>query len=281
MSTILVTGVSGFIGKALARSLAANHSVVGLSRTNPDLEYVTYVRGDFTEFEDLRQIDRYGIDTVIHLAAVTGGCLERDGVLVNCEGTRRLMRYLISRGCRKFVMASSIALVGFQSPLFRPLELPIPDEHPCLDRDGYGLSKHLMEEITRYYSLQNPEIDVMNLRLSSVSPDDATPAGMRELGTWCLGSITVTLLSDVIRLFTLAAEASPKPGVRTMNATCSKVWATVPTAALLEHWWGDDVDTSAFTRPGHEHDSPYAVERLTEELGFTAEKTLSVLSIQG
>jgi len=198
-------------------------------------------------------------------------------MLVNGEGTRCLMRYLIDHGCRKFVMASSIALVGFQSPGFRPLQAPIPDEHPCLDRDGYGFSKHLMEQVTHYHVLQNPAIDVINLRLSTVLPDDARPDGMRDLGPWSLGGITVTLLSDAVKLFALAAEAKHKPGVRTMNASCARIWASVPTAKLLRHWWGNEVDLRHFEQPGHAYDSPYDVTRLTKELGFEAKKTLAIL----
>ena len=85
----------------------------------------------------------------LSLAAVTGGCLERDGILVNVEGTRCLMRYGMDRGVHKYALASSIAAVGFQRVQFRPLQLPIPDEHPCLDRDGYGVSKYLMEEVKK------------------------------------------------------------------------------------------------------------------------------------
>ena len=226
MSTILITGASGFIGKALSKSMSTNHEVVCMSRRNPDTVGTTWIRGDFASFEDLRKLDGFEIDAVIHLAAITGGCTERDGVLVNGEGSRCLMRYLIDRGCRKYVMASSIALIGFQSPEFRPLQLPISDEHPCLDRDGYGFSKHLMEQITHYYSRQNNSIDVINLRLSSVSKDDRVPQGTSDLGAWSLGGITVTLLGDAVRLFTLAAESPHKPGVRTMNATCSQAWVT-------------------------------------------------------
>jgi UDP-glucose 4-epimerase len=278
VGSILITGASGFIGRNLAGALQKKHDVIALSRRNPDLPEATCIRGSFASFEDLRQLDRRDIEAVIHLGAVTGGCTEHDAVAVNCEGTRCLMRYLVDRGCLKYVMASSIALVGMQSTAFRPLKLPIPDDHPCLDRDGYGLSKHLMEQITHYYSRQNEGIDVINLRLSSVSPDDARPTGMRELGPWALGGITVTLLSDVIELFTLAAEAPHRPGVRTMNATCARAWATVPTAEIVRHWYGNAVDVSHYEEPGHEYDSAYDVRLLSRELGFKAVKTLEALA---
>jgi len=274
MSTILVTGASGFIGRALAASLAEKHDVVGMSRKYPDLD-LPCVRGSFAAFEDLRQLDAYPVDAVVHLAAVTGGCLERDGILVNVEGTRCLMRYLMDRGCQKFVMASSIAAVGFQSPEFRPLQVPIPDEHPCLDRDGYGLSKYLMEEVTRYYQRQMEDIDVIDLRLSSVLADDALPEPARvgPIREWALGGITIMARSDAVRAFTLAVESPYRPGVRIMNATGPKAWVADPVADVLRGWWNDDVDLSPFEQPDHEHDSVYDVSRIQAELGFVAERT--------
>ena len=272
MSTVLITGTSGFIGQGLAVSMAENHKVICMSRKNPNLE-LPWVRGEFGSFEDLRQLDDEAIDVVVHLAAVTGGCSEHDGVLVNVEGTRCLMRYAMDRGCKKFVMASSIAAVGFQNIAFRPLQLPIPDEHPCLDRDGYGVSKYLMEEITKYYSRQNDDIDVINLRLSSVPHGGLPP--LREVSPtrqWSLGSLTVMDRSDAVRAFTLSAEASHKPGVRIMNASGPKAWAADPVAEILRNWWGDDVDLSHFEQEGHEYDSVYDVSRIEEELGFVAER---------
>ncbi|TFG65638.1 MAG: NAD(P)-dependent oxidoreductase, partial [Anaerolineales bacterium] len=230
-------------------------------------------RGNFGAFEDLRQLDFDAIDAVVHLGAVTGGCLERDGILVNVEGTRCLMRYLMDRGCSKFVMASSIAAVGFQNVKFRPLRVPIPDEHPCLDRDGYGLSKFLMEEVTKYYQRQNPAIDVMNLRLSSVTPDDRMPEPRKAgpLGPWALGGITIMGLHDAVRAFAMAVEAPYKPGVRIMNATGPQAWVADPVVEILRTWWGDDVDLSYFEQPGHAYDAVYDVQRIKEELGFVAE----------
>jgi UDP-glucose 4-epimerase len=274
MSTILITGASGFIGTALAQAMSATHDIVCISRNKPEEVDAPFVRGKFHAFEDLQQLNAYDVQAVIHLAAVTGGCLESDCVRINVEGTRRMMRYLIDRGCRKFVMASSIAAVGFQSPHFRPLQVPIPDEHPCLDRDGYGLSKYLMEEITKYYQRQVPQIDVINLRLSSVSPDEQMPPLRRvgPLGEWALGGITQMARSDAVRAFTLAAEAPYQPGVRIMNAASPKAWVAEPVGDILRRWWGDDVDLSYFEQPGHAYDAVYDVRRIKAELGFVAER---------
>lgn len=272
MSTVLITGASGFIGRVLATSMAGDHEVVCMSRKDPDVG-LRWVQGSFGVDEDLHRLDDLGIDVVVHLAAVTGLGTEHDAILVNLGGTHSLIRHLADRGCRKFVMASSIAAVGFQSVKFQPLCLPVPDEHPCLDRDGYGFSKYLMEELTRYCGRQDETLDIINLRLSTVCPDDAMPdlARVGPIQEWTLGHLTVMALSDVLRVFTMAAEAAQQPGVRIMNAAGPKAWTAVPVADILRNWWGDDVDLSHFEQPGHEYDSVYDVGLVERELGFVAQ----------
>ena len=282
MSTVLITGASGFIGRALATTVSVQHEVICMSRKDPGLG-LPWIRGDFGSFEDLRRLDGNEIDVVIHLAAVTSGCLERERIPVNVEGTRCLMRYLMDSGCRKFVMASSIAAVGMQSTQFRPCCLPMPDEHPCLDRDGYGFSKYLMEELTKYEYRRDGEIDVVNLRLSSVCADEKMAALVQPgpLEEWAVGTITVMALSDAVRVFMMAAEAPYKSGVRIMNAAGPVAWVAVPVAEILRSWWGNDVDVSRFEKPGHEYDSVFDVSRIKTEIGFVAERTPGVRNTTG
>lgn len=95
----LITGASGFIGNAFAQQLSIKRQVICLSRKMPQGN-IPSVQGEFHSFEDLRQLDRFEISCVVHLAAVTGGCSEEDGVAVNVLGTRRLLRYAINRGVK-------------------------------------------------------------------------------------------------------------------------------------------------------------------------------------
>ncbi len=269
MSTILLTGASGFVGSAALIELSKRHHVITIGRkVLPQAANQTHYQGLFSEFEDLRQLDTHPIDAVVHLAAVTGGCLEREGMGVNAEGTRCLMRYLIDRGCAKFVLASSTAVVGFQNPAFRPVQLPIPDDHPCLDRDGYGLSKYLMEKVTEYYARQNPQIDVVNLRFAVVVPDDDMPpkVGVGPVGQWAVGSITMLPRSKAVQILKLAMESPIKPGIRTMNAVSSTAWTSAPVAEILRNWWGNSVDLSYYEQPAHEYASIFANRMINQEL---------------
>lgn len=273
MSCFLITGTSGFIGRQLAASLSLAHTVVCLSRRPTEVTGVLAYEGDFTAPEALHQMDAHPIDGIIHLAAVTGGCTEEDGLRVNVLGTHQLLRYGIARGVRKFVLASSIAAVGFQSVKFRPLRVPIPDDHPCLDRDGYGVSKYLMEEVTHYLSRQNDDLDFINIRLASIATDDSTPTPRKAgpLTAWALGGLAVMFASDAVRCFTMAAEAPLKPGVRTMNAVGDPACAADPIPDILRAWYGPDaggLDLSHYQRPGHAFDPIYDIELIAREIGF-------------
>ncbi len=276
MSRILVTGTSGFIGGALAKAVAADgaHELICLSRKPTDVGGGTAIVGDFSDANELRKLDKHGgIDTLVHLAAVTGGCSEEEGLRVNVAGTHHLLRYLIERGCRKFVMASSIAVVGMQSVDFRPLQLPMPDEHPCLDRDGYGFTKYLMEEVTRYLSRQNERLDFINLRLASIAPDDRslTPLEPGPIPPWGMGRISILRLGDTVRCLQAAVEAPLKPGVRILNAVGSQACVAVPVPELMRAWYGKDaeeLDFSHYERHGHEKDPVYDISRIGVELGF-------------
>ena len=282
MSRILITGSSGFIGSALSAALADQHEVIGLSRKPTSVEGVAAVEGDFANPDELHKLDPHGdIDVLVHLAAVTGRGPEQACMQVNVAGSYHLLRHLVDRGTRKFVLASSIAAVGMQSTRFRPLQLPMEDEHPCLDRDGYGFSKYMMEEITRYLSRQSDSLDFINLRLCSILPEDGqrTPIESGPVTGWGFGSISVMYLSDVVRCLTLAVEADHKSGVRIMNVTGGQTCVADTVPELIRAWYGADaeaIDLSHYERPGHERDPVYDISRVREELGFTPAR--SVLS---
>src|SRR5690242_11392980 len=126
MPTVLVTGTGGRIGSRLVPALEGNRAVVRLTTRDAPVTALT-VRGSFGSPEDLRQLDGRSIDVAVHLAAVGGDASEESALDVNVVATRRLLRYLVDRGCTKFVVTSSIAAPGCLDPGFVPLEVPIPD----------------------------------------------------------------------------------------------------------------------------------------------------------
>jgi len=277
MARILITGTSGFIGHALAQSMAEAHDVVCLSRKETVVGGVATIQGDFTSPDGLAKLDPHKIDVLIHLAAVTGLGTEEDQLSVNVLGTRRLLRYLTDRGCKKFVLVSSIAAAGVRCPDFRPLQLAIPDEHPCLDRKGYGFSKYLMEELARYISRQDGSLDIIVIRLCGVLPEDGA-RGHRDAKppfNWGMAHISPMYLSDAIRGLTLAAEVPLTPGYRLMNTAGPQACVRAPVPEIVRALYGDyadHLDLSQYERPGHERDPVFDTTRIKAELHFAPER---------
>ena len=135
MSTILVTGASGFVGSHTVPALiAAGHRVVALARTPTAGETVigrlpvaqrgsVEIRiGDVTRPETLGPA-LAGVDAVVHLVAIprdyNGGA---DLRLVNTEGTRALVVAMRTAGVRRLVHMGALGVDRRSDPPLRELE---------------------------------------------------------------------------------------------------------------------------------------------------------------
>lgn len=150
---ILITGVSGFIGAALARTaVEQGHDVLGVDRSAggralPDA--VELIEGDIARPAPFRSAFR-GVDLVIHSAAVHQvdqiSTSPIRSIEVNLRGTRLMLDTAAQSDVSCFVNLSSAKAYG--EPLAFPScegDLPNPVE-------PYGLAKTLGEEYCRRYA---------------------------------------------------------------------------------------------------------------------------------
>jgi nucleoside-diphosphate-sugar epimerase len=262
---VLVTGASGYIGSRLTPLLRARGcSVIAFGRSRPgDADIVR--AGSFTSPADLARLDDLGIDVVVHLAGVTGAAAEADAIQVNVEGTRLLMRTMIDRGVRRFVVASSIAAAGCLTEEFLPQVLPIPASHPCLSANAYGLSKYIVEELARYFARTDSslELDLYRIGLVVSDPDyRADVSSVRlpfcELGTVPIGTVVDRITSTIV--------APRGPGVRVENLVAPEIPSPLPTIDTLAAVLGpraSRLDLSAYRRAGNERAGLWAVTKGT------------------
>lgn len=141
---ILVTGATGFVGRALCQDLAANGKrVVGVGRSE-SVEFesdVDFLRLDLKE-SSLRELALDGIDCVVHLAGQAhgkggGGNQELAGFRrANVELTLQLARHAIESGVRRFVFVSSIGVHGMATD-----GEPITETSPLAPSSPYAVSK--------------------------------------------------------------------------------------------------------------------------------------------
>ena len=263
MQNVLVTGASGYIGTKLVERLALDgHHVIALSRKRIDVTGITMVEGSFADVKTVSALSPLKIDSVIHLGGVTGEAIENDAMQVNVVGSSILFRALIDQGIKKFIVASSIAVVGCLTPDFVPRNLPIPDEHPCDSGNIYGVSKYFIEELCAYYSRLDSQLDFTLFRIGAVLDDDIQPSTALKIGEmtipFCtLGTVSVSKVVDALILATTNSLGS---GRRVMNLVSERIHSEIPTIEALQLCLGDrykELDTAHYQIPGNEFDALY------------------------
>jgi nucleoside-diphosphate-sugar epimerase len=152
VNRVLVTGVAGRLGRAVAPALAARGvAVTGLDRVDVDgeLPLARMVVGPATDPATVRDA-LAGVDAVVHLAAIPAPTMGHPAEQIfgdNALATFVVLDNAGRSGVARAVIASSQSVLGFAfapSPL-TPLYLPIDAAHPLLVADPYALSKQADE----------------------------------------------------------------------------------------------------------------------------------------
>jgi nucleoside-diphosphate-sugar epimerase len=146
LSRVLVTGASGFIGRALVPALVtAGHEVLAASRGNPSFAppVETAVHGELGPDTDWLPL-LAGMDYVVHLAGIahTSGVPEADYDRVNHLATAALARAARKAGVKRTVFVSTIRAQTGPKADFVLTEADAPEP-----TDPYGRSKLTAENV--------------------------------------------------------------------------------------------------------------------------------------
>jgi NAD+ dependent glucose-6-phosphate dehydrogenase len=158
-SSVLLTGASGRVGRAILGRLGDAYDWRLLDRDRPTREFDhEFVVADITDEEAVAEA-MVGIDAVVHLAGDPRPEAPWDSVLANnIDGTRTVLEAAVEAGVERFVFASSNHAVGGYETEDRVPKLYRPPDEFRLDgtelpRPGnlYGVSKAAGETLCRYY----------------------------------------------------------------------------------------------------------------------------------
>ena len=151
---ILVTGGSGFLGKAIVRELLAPGSplkpslirILDLSvYQGPSNSRIEMITGDICNAEVADNACR-GIDLVIHTAALVdwGTKPEHEVLAINFGGTKNVVSACLEHKVKHLVYTSSLdAIFGGKSLVNIDESIPYPQKHPNM----YCRSKFLSEKL--------------------------------------------------------------------------------------------------------------------------------------
>lgn len=190
---ILVTGMSGLIGKAVRKELEPDHNLRALNRSAVD--GVECVRADISNLDAIRPAFD-GIDTVVHMAAIAHGSPNWDQLLpFNVIGTYNVFEAAREAGVKRIIYASSGATIsGYaQSDPYKALEEgryddvdtwdKITHQHPTHPKGIYGCTKVWAEALGRHYA-DTTEMSMIGLRIGAVNEENR-PLQTRQKSVWC------------------------------------------------------------------------------------------------
>src|SRR5262245_7254067 len=207
---VLVTGLSGLIGRAVRKEAGDRFELSALNRSAVD--GVPSHRADIANLDAIRPAFE-GVDTVVHLAAQLGNSSWGALRAVNVPGTYNVFEAARLAKVKRVVFASSGATVsGIESePPYSDLVAgryeglttwPILTHLSPVRPSGlYGVSKVWGEALGRQYA-DSHGLSTICVRIGRVHAQDR-PLSAREFSGWC-GQ------RDIARLFARCIEA-PAP----------------------------------------------------------------------
>ena len=216
---VLLTGATGFVGSHAALAFVragfeVRALVRSLERARPIAELgVELIHGSLGDSPTLDAACA-GMDTVVHLAALTHARSDQEYEEANVTGTRRLLAAAVAGGADRFVYLSSLAAVG-PARGGRPVE-PGDDPRPLT---RYGRSKLGGERVSLEAAAR---IDVRILRAPAVyGPRDTdlyhffklARRGVIPVPTGPARLLQMVHVEDLARALVLAAGAPEAAGV--------------------------------------------------------------------
>ena len=183
MDTVLVTGVEGMIGYAVAARLRdAGFGVVGTDQRIADAAAlgVPVVRADLGDVHALYgALVGHRCTAVVHCGAISGPMLARDDpaflMHANVTGTLNILEACRRLKLRRLVHCSSLMVYGANDGS------ELREDAPLLARDTYGASKVAAEALVRAYAAEHG-VEAVMARLAWVyGPRRQTADGIRAM----------------------------------------------------------------------------------------------------
>src|SRR3989344_2681659 len=232
---VLITGVSGFIGSALAQQLLTRgHNIVGIGKQEQTkVEGIKYILADVLDKVKV-EAQVAEAEVVVHLAALTAhkdiADNKNESLRINFQGTKNLLEaFHNSPTTKKFIYASTGKVYG------KIESLPITENHPTAPLNILGKSKLIAEKLIDFYTSKDKSqiiLRIFNVYGPGQKDNFLVPTILNQLKPGLeqgsipeiiLGDLAsqrdYTYVEDVINALVLAVETESKPGTEIYNVS--------------------------------------------------------------
>jgi nucleoside-diphosphate-sugar epimerase len=157
METLLLTGITGFIGKSVAKKLIGHYEITALIRPKTNkkryaefIDKVNFVEIDLGDIKKLKQfLEKKAFTYIVHIGALRGGrkFSKEEYQRANVFATEQLVLNAV-KNQSKLLFCSSVGVFGAI-----PLELPANNYTPKQEDNYYHYTKIRSEAIIQKYVL--------------------------------------------------------------------------------------------------------------------------------
>jgi UDP-glucose 4-epimerase len=217
---VLVTGSSGHLGEALARTLkTSEHEIIGLDLVESG--FTTHV-GSIADRSYVKRC-MSGVQVVFHTATLhkphVGTHTRQDFVDTNITGTLNLLEEAVAAGVGAFIFTSTTSVYG--DALVPPAGAPaawVTEEVAPLPKNIYGVTKAAAEDLCQLFH-RNQGLPCLVLRTSRFFPEDDDNKTARDIYADDNLKANEYLyrradLEDIVNAHLLAAERAAGIGFR-------------------------------------------------------------------
>jgi UDP-glucose 4-epimerase len=255
--SVLVTGVAGFIGAAVAKALISEGvSVVGVDNLSTGhVDNVPtnakFIKGDVHDEKIIEHLGEYDFDTIFHIAGQSSGEVSFAepvyDLQTNCQSTLMLLDFARRKDCRNFIFASSMSVYG--NPVFP--ERPVTEEQRLSPLSLYAVGKiaseNYLDIYARHYGLSCVSLRLFNVYGPGQNMQNLKQGMVSIYLAQALSSASIVVkgsrnrfrdqvfIDDVVEAF-VATKRAMKPGFVTYNiATGVKTTVAEIVSAIKEY----------------------------------------------
>jgi dTDP-4-dehydrorhamnose reductase len=153
---LLIIGSGHLVGEHLFKIFAQKYNITFIDYSWPVIDaQIQFLKSKPDNYgKTLSGLAGMNFDAVMYLSSMVTRCSKETEPEINLESLYQALEFATNEGIGKFIYASGNCVSGFTSHKvdYKPLYIPIDEEHPCLPHEPYGLIKWFGELLCEQYS---------------------------------------------------------------------------------------------------------------------------------